>query len=266
MKKLSKFGYIAVLALCGSGLAQDQNQSPRQSQPTRPDAARQPAATTSTSESTATRANQGLKNMFRNWRVEELPAPVQKTVREQAGGQQVADIDREDRTGQTVWEVEFEREGRNPKIHVANDGRLLSEQEASALHKDDGLAATPGVGAPAGAQTGRTRTGLGTQWEDLPQPVQQKAMQFGGKDKAKDIDLKHRNGRNLYAVEFDRPGRNLEVLFSEDGTVVKSNDANAAPAYGGQSGIEAGRSPSTLPAQPAPPIQPNQNPSSDQIK
>src|SRR5262245_55829943 len=100
-----------------------------------------PAATQPAPKTLGEKAVQGLKNTFTQYRIEDLPAAVQKTVREQAGGQPIADIDRQDRTGQTVWEVEFEREGRNPRIHVASDGTLLPEKQAGVLDQS-----RPGAG------------------------------------------------------------------------------------------------------------------------
>lgn len=259
---MKTYVYVAALILCGSGLAQNQNQTPNQAQPAQGQPSQtQPGSSQDQQSTQSGRSASGLRNMLSNWRLEDLPAPVQKTVREQSAGQQIADIDREQRNGQTIWEVEFERKGRNPKIHVSNDGRLMGEQEVATLHKDYGL--TPGVGAPAGAEAGRTKR-MATQWEDLPQPIQQKAMQFGGKDKTTDIDLKHRNGKNVYALEFERSGRNLEVTFAEDGTILKSNDPQAAPAQGSPAGSQSTRDsslnqPTQPQPQPSPQPQENQN-------
>src|SRR5262245_59784356 len=171
-----------------------------------------PAATQPAPKTLGEKAVQGLKNAFTQYRMEDLPAAVQKTVREQAGGQPIADIDREDRNGQTIWEVEFEREGRNPTIHVANDGTLMPEEQTGVLSKS-GTSTAQGVGRPAGAEVGpKERTSpLGSHWGDLPQAVKQKAAQFGGESSVKDVDIKKRHGQNVYEVEFERPGRNLEV-------------------------------------------------------
>ena len=76
------------------------------------------------------RAQDGaVQGAFTKYRIEDLPAAVQKTVQEHSGGRPIADIAREERNGQTVWEVEFDREGRNPRIQVANDGTLLAEKQ-----------------------------------------------------------------------------------------------------------------------------------------
>jgi len=190
------------------------------------------------------KAVQGVKNTFTQYRIEDLPTAVQKTVREHSAGQPIADIDRQDHTGQTVWEVEFEREGRNPTIRVANDGTLLAEKQPGIADQfTPKSGAAPAAGRPAGTEVGpKERTASGSHWGNLPQAVQQKAAQFGGENQVKDVDIKKRNGQNVYEVEFERPGRNLEVRFSEDGTILKSNDSKLAPAQGAAAGSESGSS------------------------
>jgi uncharacterized membrane protein YkoI len=267
---MNKYVYIAAFALCGSALAQDQNlnqpQPARPAQPA-PEVSRQPQPT---APATATeRAKEGLSNLVNDWRLEDLPQAVQKTVREQAGGQKIADIDRESRTGRTVWEVEFEKAGRNTEIHVSEDGTLMPEENRLFGRTDDQTGRTPGerpaaTGTPAGTQTGRSGVAMatGTQWEDLPKAVQQKAAQYGGKEKVADIDREDLRGKVAYEVEFRRQGRNLEIHFGEDGSILESNDPTAAPAQGAAPSAEAGRSPSTeQPIQPQPlppPAQPAQ--------
>src|SRR5687767_11085734 len=68
-----------------------------------------------------------VENTFRDWSLEELPAKVQKTVREQAFGHRINDIDREDRSGRTIWEVRFDggSHGEPRKVHIDNDGSLV---------------------------------------------------------------------------------------------------------------------------------------------
>jgi uncharacterized membrane protein YkoI len=273
---MKQYIYIATFALCGSGLAQDQNRIPNQPQPDRP-AQAQPATPDTTPRTAGERAAAAVSNVFTDWRLEDLPQPVQKTIREQAAGQKIADIDRETRTGRTLWEVEIEKEGKNTEIHIAEDGTLVTEGAGLIGRTTDaaGRAVTPGerptaTGTPAGTQTGRSGTDLlmGTRWEDLPPAVQQKAMQFGGKEKVADIDREELRGRLAYEVEFKREGRNLEIHFGEDGTVLESNDPVAAPAQGAAGAAPGTATPrSTQPGQPATPppsttpqSQPNQNP------
>jgi uncharacterized membrane protein YkoI len=255
---MKRYIYIAALALCGAALAQEPQPGQRQPSQTPPPA------------TAGERAKDALSNLVTDWRLEDLPQAVQKTVREQSGGQKIADIDRESRTGRTVWEVEFEKAGRNTEIHIAEDGTLMPEGNRL-LGKTPDQTGTPArpseqptaTGTPAGTQTGRSAVALalGTQWEDLPKAVQQKAMQYGGKEKVTDIDREDWKGKVAYEVEFRREGRNLEIHFGEDGAILESSDTAAAPAQGAAPNAEAGRSPSIdqpvqPPPQPLPPAQP----------
>lgn len=279
---MKKCLYIAALALCSSGFAQEQNRPPGQPQPpgqpapSQPTVSQRPPTSTPSAPATTTeRLKEGLSNLTTDWRLEDLPPAVQKTVRDQSGGQKIADIDRETRTGRIVWEVEFEKEGKNTEIHVADDGNLMPESDSAFARTQDqtGTAARPGegptaTGTPAGTQTGRSGIAMatGTKWEDLPKAVQDKAMQFGGKDKVADIDREDLRGKLAYEIEFRRQGRNLEIHFGEDGTILESNDPSAAQAQGSAPATEAGRTPPSAqqpqplpPARTVPPTQPNQN-------
>jgi uncharacterized membrane protein YkoI len=282
---MNKYIYIAALAAWSSALAQEQNPNRAQAQPNQPRPVQpqpglnQPASSAATDPAPKTavdRAAEGLGNIITDWRLEDLPPAVQKTVREHSGGQQIADIDRESRTGRTVWEVEFDKAGQNTEIHVADDGTLMPEGDRVAGRTTDnaGRPVQPGerpsaTGTAAGTQTGRSGAALalGTQWEDLPKQIQDKATQFGGKEKIADIDREDWKGQTAYEVEFRRQGRNLEVHFAEDGTVLESNDPTVAP-QGAASRTETGRAPSTQPGQPQPasPAQPEIRPQSNPAK
>lgn len=262
---------ILAAALTSVGFGQEQNRSEITTPPTQtpPTPAQGGAADRQTGGTADTRAGgrltQGAANVMTNWKLEDLPQPVQKTIQQQAGTAKIADIDREDRSGKTVWEVEFDREGRNTEIHVSDDGTLLPEEKNRFLGRtsaETGLDKAPAqrdtsIGTPAGTQTGRSALlRLGTQWEDLPPQVQQKAMQFGGKAKVEDIDLEEHKDRLAYEIEFQREGRNLEIYFGEDGSILESNDPSVVPAQGAAPTPEAGRSPTIQrPVQPQP-VQP----------
>jgi len=60
-------------------------------------------------------------------RFSELPPAVQNTIRAQRPNGKIADIDKERRSGRVVYEVQFAEPGLNPKLHIAEDGTLLSD-------------------------------------------------------------------------------------------------------------------------------------------
>lgn len=249
---MKKSIYLAAAVVCLPAFAQNQNQTQPASPQTPPPGT--PASATD-------RLSQGLRNLVADHRLEDLPPAVQKTVREHSAGNKIADIDRETRTGRTVWEVEFEKDGKNTEIHVGEDGTLIPETGAFGRTATRPGEPATGVGTPAAGQSGRSAIAIGTKWEDLPPAIQQKAMQFGGKEKVADIDRETEDGRVEYEIEFSREGRNLEIEFAEDGTITESSDPSVAPVGAGASST-TGRLPSTTqptqPAQPAQPAQPGQ--------
>src|SRR5687768_18568504 len=121
MKNHIILGAVVLSVSAVSALGQNPN-------PNQPSQAQPPAQSGQTPPPTAgARVSQGLSNLVADHRLEDLPPAVQKTVREQSGGQKIADIDRETRTGRTVWEVEFEKDGKNTEIHIGEDGALIPE-------------------------------------------------------------------------------------------------------------------------------------------
>jgi hypothetical protein len=60
-------------------------------------------------------------------RFADLPPAVQNTIRRQNPNGQIADIDKERRSGRVVYEVQFAEPGINPRLHIAEDGTLLSK-------------------------------------------------------------------------------------------------------------------------------------------
>src|SRR4026207_105097 len=57
----------------------------------------------------------------------QLPPAVQRTLQQQKGTDTIKDIERETRNGRTVYEVELNRTGLNPKIVIAEDGSLVRD-------------------------------------------------------------------------------------------------------------------------------------------
>src|SRR5688572_21839923 len=127
---MNKYSYIAALALCSAGLAQDRN--PNQPQPGQtPPAQNRPEIVERQQQAKPAEGEgftQKVKELFTDWRFEDLPPAVQKTVQAQSQGQKISDIDRNNRGAlPSIWEIEFEQAGRNREIHISEDGTLLPE-------------------------------------------------------------------------------------------------------------------------------------------
>lgn len=62
-----------------------------------------------------------------NVKFTQLPAAVQKTVRDQAPNAKITDIHKDTKDGQIVYDISFEAKGKNPKIRVTEDGTLAQD-------------------------------------------------------------------------------------------------------------------------------------------
>ena len=85
------------------------------------------------------------KRGFETLSMSELPPVVRETVRRQAGGYKIAEIEKATLNGRTVYEVDIERDGKNRELHVATDGTIVKDTDREA------------VGAPATIERGVNR-------------------------------------------------------------------------------------------------------------
>jgi uncharacterized membrane protein YkoI len=83
------------------------------------------------------------KRGFETLSMNELPPVVRETIRREAGGYKVAEIERATLDGRMVYEVDIQREGANRELHIAADGNILKDSDREA------------VGSPAAQERGR---------------------------------------------------------------------------------------------------------------
>ena len=68
----------------------------------------------------------------------DLPKSVRKTLRREAAGGKIEEIEKEQENGKTVYEAEVEIDGQEYEIEIAGDGTLLSKVFEEDDEKDDG--------------------------------------------------------------------------------------------------------------------------------
>lgn len=81
------------------------------------------------------RRPKGVAQWFKGTQVEDTPLPVQETIRREVGERRIVDIDKELRTGWPVYEVEVRDDEGSFTLHIAEDGRIVSDSRAPALPK-----------------------------------------------------------------------------------------------------------------------------------
>jgi len=137
----------------------------------------------------------------------ELPPAVQKTVRAQAPQGEVADVSHKTDNGMDLYEIEFREPGRNPKITVAADGKLVNTE----------LPRTAGTIERALTPTGAT----GTKLSALPEKVQKTIQSTAPGAPISDISRHEKDGRVIYEIQFQEKGKNPSIRVAEDGTLVQ---------------------------------------------
>jgi len=164
-----------------------------------------------------------------------LPAAVQKTIKEQQGGREVADIDKEMWNGKSVYEVEFKEKGPNSRIYVATDGSMVVDKENSVNGRvntdtDKEKSITTRVNTDNDKTvTARTGTYRGTQLSEAPAAVQATVKKTVSSAMVEDVDRETRDGRVYYDVEVKQDGLNRHLQIAEDGTLLNdSNNKNGA--------------------------------------
>jgi uncharacterized membrane protein YkoI len=149
----------------------------------------------------------------------DLPRPVQQTINQQVGALRIEDIDKDTEKGRTVYEVEFQREGRNIELAIAEDGTLLRDNRVGGF-----------FGAPAPAVSGGETVSrpvplsnaTKVEFNQVPAAVQNTIRAHAGTVHIEDIDRGMMNGRTVYQAGFKRDGKHTELRVAEDGTLISS--------------------------------------------
>jgi uncharacterized membrane protein YkoI len=148
--------------------------------------------------------------------LEELPPAVRETIKKEAAGRPIVDVDREIWQGRTVFEVEFKATGRNPQIHVAEDGTVVKDER-----RRGELA------------TNLRNMFMGTQLEDTPPAVQETVRRERRQGAINDIDIERRSGRRVYEVEINDGQKTFQLHVAEDGRVLHDTRHTSAPVKRG---------------------------------
>jgi hypothetical protein len=71
--------------------------------------------------------------------LEDIPAPARQTILREAGDNTIEEIEVETENGRTVYEAEWEEDGKEVEVEVAPDGKLLGKEvEQDDDEEDDG--------------------------------------------------------------------------------------------------------------------------------
>lgn len=140
----------------------------------------------------------------------DLPPRVARTVEREAKGREVADIDRELWRGRVVYEVDFKDRGANARIHVAEDGALVTDERVR--------------------RGGLRGYFMGLQVEETPPAVQHTIRQVAGERVIADLDRKGTRAEPYFRLEIKDRAGTQELRIAPDGRVLFDSRAVAQPA------------------------------------
>lgn len=145
----------------------------------------------------------------------QLPAPVQNTIRAYAGRAAIEDIDVLKSNGETVYQAAFKRNERHTELQVAQDGSVIG------LFGE--AVGTPATQPEVGRARARDEINLRSQElpvAGLPQPVQSAIQNRVRNGQISKIERESFSGQVYYEVEFERDGREHEIHIRQDGYVL----------------------------------------------
>jgi uncharacterized membrane protein YkoI len=143
--------------------------------------------------------------------LEQLPQALRDQIRAHTGGAQVEDIDRQTKSGQTLYEIAFKRDGRHTELLLNDQGQLVNA--------DGTLVITSGK----------------VNFRQLPPAVQNTVRFRTRAARINDIDRQVKDGQITYEVGFTQNGQQQELLVSQDGRILRDvtpRQAAGAPAAG----------------------------------
>jgi len=141
-----------------------------------------------------------------------LPAAVQKTITQQQGGREIADINKEMQNGKTVYAVEFKEKGPNSRIYVATDGSMIVDKDK--------------------ATAGKAGTAYGTQLSEAPAAVQSTVKRTVSSAEVADVNRETKDGRIVYDVEVKQEGMNRHLKIAQDGTLLSDSNNRESRGIG----------------------------------
>ena len=65
--------------------------------------------------------------------VQQLPDAVKQTLQQRLPHARVADVAKKNLNGQTVYEISFKEAGKNPKLFITENGKVLPDVDESQL-------------------------------------------------------------------------------------------------------------------------------------
>jgi len=143
--------------------------------------------------------------------LKEVPRAVRRTIRKEAAGSKVKEVEAETRNGRTVYEAEWREGDKEIEIKVAPDGKLLAREVEE---DDDDDADDNGDDDDDDGEKDVTL-------DQVPAAVKATILKEAAGSKVEEIEAETRGGRTVYEAEWHEGGKEIEIKVAPDGKLLK---------------------------------------------
>jgi hypothetical protein len=147
----------------------------------------------------------------------QLPQPVQQTIKLEAGPSRIGNLSKSEVKGQQLYRVDFNREGIRHELFITPQGKIAAQVQETAF-------------AVEPMQNVRSLT-----LDETPQAVQQAARSNLQGGQVTDVDKANWNGQTVYSVMIQKNHRLSQWIFDQNGKVVESPGQQIREAAGAES-------------------------------
>ena len=130
--------------------------------------------------------------------LDQVPPAVKATILKEAAGAKITEIERETEHGETVYEAEFSRNGREIEIKVAPDGTLLGREVEHEGDDEDDITV-----------------------DQIPAPARKALQQLAGGAEIVKAEREKEHGVLVYEAEWVANGTKHEAAVTADGAVIE---------------------------------------------
>ncbi|UCD30125.1 MAG: PepSY-like domain-containing protein, partial [Planctomycetota bacterium] len=144
-----------------------------------------------------------------NVSIDQVPAAVKATILAEAQGADIQEIERETKNGKTVYEAEWNLDGKEIEIKVAEDGTLLKREMGDDEEEEN------------------------ISLDQLPAEVREALLKLAGNAQITEVEREQKHGIVLYQAEWGANGHESEATVTADGVLVELEqelDAKDVPA------------------------------------
>jgi uncharacterized membrane protein YkoI len=143
--------------------------------------------------------------------VSDLPDVVKATLEKEVSGGTIGKIEKEEKDGKVVYEVDFKIEGKEFELKIADDGTVLKKEAEEEKEEKEGEERDKEDRDEA----------VTVALNDLPQAVQDTVTNEAKGGEIGEIEKEEEGGKVVYDVDVKIEGKKFELKIADDGTLLK---------------------------------------------